>query len=68
MGAVGMTDEMASNTATPEPPSITVTTRIRYWPDRLRLALSILRGNQFSLRCYVGDVSVNGAAMNGAND
>lgn len=67
MGAVGMSDEMTSHTATPAPPSITVTTRIRYWPDRLRLALSILRGNQFSLKCYVGDISVNGAAMNGAN-
>ena len=60
---MGMTNEMTDHTATPEPASITVTTRIRHWPDRLRLALSILRGNQFSLKCYVGDIAVNGAAL-----
>ena len=58
-------DGLTDYTATPEPPKMTVTTRVRYWPDRLRLAWAAITGRQFSLACYVGDIEVKALAGSG---
>jgi hypothetical protein len=55
-----------TTTCTPMIPqkTLTVTTRVRRWPDRLRLAAAIISGRTFSLSCDVLDVEVSDSPSN----